>query len=403
VLLDLIKGEAPDAEYFAGPRASFIKHQNVLWMALLCVGAFLSVRLLGVSFVPAVAAAVLAQLVFFVYPGMRSIGLDSLFSEIPATALLVFGSYLVTLAFMSRRLAAAAWAGVCFGLLALTKSAMLYVFFGAVVCIVAVGALFARDRWQQGLAALTLMLVCCGLVVAPWMYRNYSLFDRFQISERGGMALLTRALNNEMTSEEYQGAFYAWAPKPLRPWVGSALGFGPQDLKLGGRLQRLADVLGDDDRAAQMGRPDLAITFYMRGRAERTRAIIDSARANHPHPDGAADQELAQRGLRLISGNLLRHLEVTIPILWRGAVVTLPILILSLGYALLRRRADLVVYLLPSLGCVLFYALLTPFEVRYGTVVLSIAIVLLFALAAGWRNRSSVPLEKPLQSTQSVG
>ena len=87
----------------------------------------------------------------------------------------------------------------------------------------------------------------------------------------------------------------------------------------------------------------------------------------------------------------LKHIAMSIPFLWRGAGLIFPLLALVACYAAVARRSDLVVYILPVLGLVLFYALATHFHPRYGQPMLPVTIVGVLALSHAvvrhWINR----------------
>jgi hypothetical protein len=93
---------------------------------------------------------------------------------------------------------------------------------------------------------------------------------------------------------------------------------------------------------------------------------MDYAAAGHPHPDIAAEQRLYTQATVLIAAHPWRHLALTVAFMWRGAVIAFPILVIGLAFAFWRKRFDLVLFLLPSFGLVLIYALFTPFFWRYG-------------------------------------
>jgi hypothetical protein len=227
-------------------------------------------------------------------------------------------------------------------------------------------------RRQIGMPAtgLLLMVVSFGAVLSPWLYRNWQQFGVLEIAERSGSVLMLRAAKDDMTPVEYLGAFYVWAPKPIRPLAGQVLGFGPQDLMRGGRLQRLnrnaSDFLADDIAAERNGRPEDAISFYHKTRAELYRLRAQFIAAGHPHPDIATDEILRNRALEHVRSHPWRHLAATLPFLWRGAALPLPLLLCALAYGLWRRRYDLVLFCLPAFGAVMLYGLLTHFIIRYG-------------------------------------
>jgi len=77
--------------------------------------------------------------------------------------------------------------------------------------------------------------------------------------------------------------------------------------------------------------------------------------------------------MQLILAHPLRHLANTVSNLWRGAFFSFPLLLIAIAYAWRHRDVALATLMLRALGMVLFYALLTPFYVRYGLPELPIA------------------------------
>jgi hypothetical protein len=230
--------------------------------------------------------------------------------------------------------------------------------------------------------------LCAGVlvVVVPWMGRNWVLFQQAQISQRGGLVLYTRALMDQVTPTEYKGTFYVWARPALRPIVGSVLGFGPEDLSMGGRLQRLNDDLGTDihehDMKAELaGRPSDAITLHRQARAERVRLQQEYEQKGADYPEVAADSAMSREAVAIIKKSFWQNLALAVPLMWRCAPLIFPALLLTFGYSLWSRNYLLTLFSLPGLGLVIFYALVTHFEPRpaivaHSTAVIAVVVVL---------------------------
>lgn len=379
VLIDAAMGKADLASYLVGERAQFLKYQNVVWLLLLSVTAGWAILLFTSSFPLALFGALVAG-----WP-LRN-DLDRLYTEPVTAALLLLTSVLLALAVSREHRAWMLAAGLSFGVLALVKAAMLYVFIGTVAVLIGAYLLPAfRPYIRSGFPGLVLLIVSFALVVAPWMYRNAQEFDTFQIADRGGVVLMVRAEKDRMTAEEYLGAFYVWSHPRVKSLVGAMLGFSENDLERGGRLQRLNRAAGSsfaaDDRDADLaGRPDDAISFYRRGRAERVKLDRELEEAGHPSPGTAAEAILQSRALRMIMDDPFKHLATTIPFLWRGAAISFPIFIAVLAYCLWQRRNGFACFVLPSFGMVMFYALFTHFIPRYGEPAVPVAVVSAFVL-----------------------
>ena len=390
--IDALHGRATMPEYFEGTRARLVKLTNVLWMLLLCASAYAAIHLLTGSLALGLVGVVLVNLPLPLVPsGFAGLGIDSLNSDLPAAALLVGGSALLAAGLSEARTGRCLAAGALFGALALVKASFLYVFVGIVASVLVVGVIaVCRDRrWWIARNGLVLT-ACFAAVVAPWMLRNHLQFGTYSIAERGGVVLLIRAVKDQMTAEEYRGAFYVWAPYGIRPAVGRLLGFQSRDLDRGGRLQRLnrypsADFHADDVAAERAGRPDLAISYYRKARAQRVQLNreIGSALGSLE-----VDRRLQERALDMIAQHPWRHLAVTVPVLWRGAFVTFPVLVVGLAVAWRRRDLRLVTFLWPAMGLVLFYGLLSHFIPRYGVPVTPVGIVALLAVASAGFSQS---------------
>jgi len=230
------------------------------------------------------------------------------------------------------------------------------------------------------------------VITVPWMLRNYVQLGRFAISERAGVVMMQRAVLNEMTDEEYVGAFFAFAPhNVLQSIVGRVTGFDQRDLQAGGRLQRLnhqASAFSEADLAAEReGRPDDAVAYHRAARAWRPKIESELRSAGHENVSLLADAQLKQRASTMIRQNLPGHAAYILVGLWRGALFSLPILAAALFYAMRTRRCDVAFIALPPIGLIAIYALATNFETRFSNPVLPVTVTLAFVLlAAGWRR-----------------
>jgi hypothetical protein len=204
-----------------------------------------------------------------------------------------------------------------------------------------------------------------------------------------------------MTAEEYLGSFYAWAPGLPGP-IGAVLGYSEADLEEGGRLQRLnrseTSSFAERDLAAERaGDPDAAISYYRKARATRVKLERELAAQGVASPGVEADRILLDEAIAMILSHPVRHVVMMIPFIWRGALTTFVVLLACLIYALCVRRAETLLFVLPSFGTLSFYALLTHFIARYSVPVVPVAIVAgLILAAAAWqlrfrRSRVEVP------------
>ena len=402
-IIDTIAGESPPESYFSGKRLQYLKYQNLFWLALLSIGTFWIARNLTYSFYVGLFAVMLVNVPFRPHypPGL----IDDLMTEIPSAGILVVASGALAIAFSRGSPWLFALSGFMFGALTLTKAVGLYVYIAMVVVLTCM-YLMRRPMMPSKMLAreLALLIVPFVCVVAPWMVRNHFQLGTFEITQRAGFALEERSLEDQMSAQEYLGSFYVWAPPILKSHLGDWLGFSPNDLLAGGRLQRLDD--NPDSALSQTelpleeaGLPEKTVTFYRHGRAELWRLQEKFRAAGRPFPDVDSDATAKKNALAVILSHPWHHLALTVPLLWRSSIETTPILIGALAFAIWQRRYDLVLFVLPALGMVAAYALSSPFVPRYDVPMHLIAILLLPIFANlmfdTWvdRRRSSRPTQ----------
>jgi hypothetical protein len=380
-LIEGMLGPADAGAYFNGPRLQYLKYQNLLWLALLCFGVFQGIEVILGSRPVAWVGAALASVVFSANSWAAGM-IDDLYTDLPAAAVLVVASAVLARGVAHKDLRSCVLAGVLFGCLTLIKAAMLYVFVAMVAILAVIHLVYARRAGlHRGLRYVALATLAFGCTVTPWMLRNRVELGTFQVAQRAGVVLWVRAVKDMMTPEEYLGSFYVWAPGKLQAQIGKLLGFGPADLQKGGRLQHLnrsenSDFAASDLEAERNGRPQDAVSYYRRARAERVRLGRELVSQGAPNPEVLADQLLQKKAIAVIREHPLRHLATTIPFAWRGAALALPMLLVGLALALRSRRYDCALFVLPAFGLVMFYALLSHFIPRYSMPVRPVMLVL---------------------------
>lgn len=389
LIVDALVGRADSLEdYFSGDRARYLKYSNVLWMLLLVAGVYCAVRFLTGSTTLAVVGMVLMNLKVPATPtSVAALGIDELMSDLAAAAIMVWASLLLVRALRDSRRLHFAITGAVFGLLALVKAAFLYVVAGVVVGTLVLSALNrwqTSDKWRVAAAQTLILTACFAVVVLPWMLRNYAQLGVFGIAERGGVVLLMRAEKDRMNAVEYRGAFYVWAPPKLQSFFGSIFGFSREDLQRHGRLERLnreinTPFFAHEMEAEMAGRPDDAVTFYHKARAQRVQLLREYAAMSTP-PERTVDEVLQERAMNMILDRPGKHLATTVPFLWRGAFTVFPILMIALLYSAYRRRVTIAAFVLPAFGLVMFCALLTHFPARYSVPTVGVAISVLLAM-----------------------
>jgi 4-amino-4-deoxy-L-arabinose transferase-like glycosyltransferase len=385
---DLLLGRAEAGAYFSGSRARLIKDQNTIWMCLLWLGVFGVTRLFTGSFWAALLAACIA-----LRPFLNDTHVNNLTTELLAGVFLMFGTLALVCGVARRSVVLIALAGLLVGMFALCKAAGMYVAAGLVLVLLlraTYGPEAVSLRRRAGIAAV--LAVCSAGVVAPWLFRNVVNFGVFQIAERGGLAVYTRALLNQMSSVEFEGTFFAWARPGLQPAIGRLLGFTESDLSLGGRLQRLNERIGSDvdkvgGAAEDAGRPEAAVSFWRQGRAKREALETQLQEQGVRYPSIVADRMMQKDGLKRIVGAPLSSLKLTVPLLWRAGISTTIILVAAVIYALRARRYLLLTALTPAVILLGLYGLATDFLPRYAVLcqptAVSALVVVVYAL---WRQ-----------------
>jgi hypothetical protein len=386
--IDLEK-DGPVEDLYSGELAAKIKHVNLLWAFLAMVAIGLSTQQLTGSFWLALAAILTSKAFFIDYQ------INDLYTELPAGALLSTASLFWLLSIKRDRAVFFALAALAMGALCLAKAAFLYIALIAIALLA--GYQLLRGSWtvQKALQYSLLMVAGIALVVVPWMMRNYQQFGRFEIAQRGGNVLLTRAYKSQMNFTEFRGSFYYWAPAALYEEVGALLGYSQEDLHLGGSLVRLNRQLSEDT--------DPIIPFYQRVFPEWATLFQHYIEQGADDPIFAVEQDMQHMATEIILSNPIAYLRATISFAWRGIWSfggvawpqhdTIPTpdrevvfgslpwrisitLLNGLSYlsllalpllALRWRRADLLSFALLPLGRIAFYALLTHNLPRYNS------------------------------------
>jgi len=343
------------------------------------------------------ALAIVGSWIYFVY---GELGWQH--TELPAALFMALAAACCIWLQRSLRISAALLAGVMLGALALTKASALYV---AVVAIpmlaLAQIALNGTAVWRAA-ALYGLMGLAFAATITPWMLRNYVQFGDFAISQRGGEVLLIRAVKNQMTPDEYAGAFYVYAPPGLQKAVFERLlGFDASDIEEGGRYSRLNRNLPSDKAALHAHDYEHLVSYYQRAKWTIPQAIRkDLAAQGLPLTAyGAAAHAYA---MHMIEEAPLKHLTMTLPFAWRGLwgmgdawklnlAVYLALLALPLA-AIFTRRMDWFALSIVANGFFWFHALLTHFIPRYSEPLVPLAILSLLVLVHALYLRAAARL-----------
>jgi hypothetical protein len=361
---------ATDDAYFEGARARLLKSQNVLWMGVLLAVFFIAIRQLTSSSPAAWVGVALLHLSLMGQENTLYL-VDSLYTEAQATALLTLGSFLLARGMFRKHWLMVAAAGVLFGLLALVKAIFLYVFIGLIVATagaVLLGWMPAPKK--GGLGKVLILGLCFSVVVIPCMLTNYRMSGTFAITSHGGEVLYVRAIKDRMSAVEARGALFYWAPWPVNGVLRRAFGFDRGAEEAGGPLQRLnrsgdSSFAASDMEAERTGRPDLAVSYYRQARAEESRLELLFQREGFADFEIRAERAVQKKALQMIGEQPVRHLLMTPLFLWRGAFYPFPILVLALLLSVRKRQFEQALFVIPALGMVLLYGLVSHYIPRY--------------------------------------
>lgn len=356
-----------------GAPSRYLKQINLVWVALLLVGAALQLSRL----LPRAARRIGIPLgVLLVHAVAVEPFVDTNLTELPAAALLVWAGLAAQSMVYRRGWVSAGLLGALLGMAALTKASMLYVGITFLVVLAVLSLLREGRRVLPLLAAAGVALVVMGLVVGPWSARNAANFETWSIADRGGLSLWYRAIYEDATPYEIRGSWYYFSPLPLQPTVARILDVRPDDLD--GSLRRVHSLHPDESEER--------LSFYSQarnGRSERSQELRATGDLTWSQSTVIADQELFARGLEVLRRDPVMFVRTTPLFLWRGTwavksapAVPVPILALlnPLGMMVLlgaavsavaRLRLEHFAVVGLSAGVVGFSALLTLYEPRF--------------------------------------
>lgn len=122
-----------------------------------------------------------------------------LYSEILAVFLILLSIFSLTKAIKKQSLLWYCISGFTLGISALCK-AIMFPFFGVV--LLSLFYLLKNEVSRKKLQLLLSFSLCFAIIVSPWIVRNYLVFNKAEISLRGGKVLLTRAQKLDYGTEE---------------------------------------------------------------------------------------------------------------------------------------------------------------------------------------------------------
>ncbi|MEQ9344962.1 MAG: hypothetical protein RIG26_00830 [Thalassospira sp.] len=272
--------------------------------------------------------------------------------------------------------------GLTFVWLAFTKA--IYIYFLPIAVLVGfMFVLMSKNNWRASVAKLAVFTIVAATPIALWMDRNNDITGSYQFTDsRGGIALSTRVVFNDMDLTDYLAAFTYWTRGAGDGWAEKLFP---------------ADVVKPFGWYEEDG-------YYLRGQlgfGKRVTQLINSEGLSYTEANDRAEQELKDA----ILSRPIKHLATTLPLIYRGiwidefAAVTFPAFIVLLAVALRRRNGLLIAVLLPSLFSLLFYAAFSLNVARYQMTALP-GFAIAFAFLAmwartqiqNWRDRKNLPM-----------
>jgi hypothetical protein len=237
---------------------------------------------------------------------------------------------------------------IVFVWLAFTKA--IYIYFLPVALIAGLFiAVLSRNAWRSSISKLIVFAIVAITPIFLWMDRNHDITGRYQFTDsRGGIALSTRVVFNEMGLIDYLAAFTYWTRGAGDGWAEDL--FPPEVVQPFGWYEKDG--------------------YYLRGQLgfdKRVNEIIEKDGLTRLEAQDQAEKELKDA----ILGHPIKHIVTTLPLIYRGiwidefAVITFPAFIALLVYAMRRRQTILIVVLLPSLFSLVFYAAFSLNLARY--------------------------------------
>ena len=164
---------------------------------------------------------------------------DRLYTELPEVALMLLAAWSAVRFVRGKTKPRALWLGVALGLLALCKASFLYIGLGFILLLLVTDrAKHFRPRpgkpaWRDFVLTYAMIALAMFATIAPWIVRNAVVFGNPQIASGTDVSVL--GIRLLLMEQPLLGQLYLYSPKK---WlVGPLTGYGPDDLKPGGRLE----------------------------------------------------------------------------------------------------------------------------------------------------------------------
>lgn len=322
IYLTMLDGYFGDFEYhdlLEGSLTYSVKLINLFWIFWGLLAVFLVAEMASKSPSVGLASVFLSHVFFFNCP----LWIDTLYTELPAAALLAWVAYLSMLSITHKSRVIKVLLGLMVGLLILTKGIFLYAF-AFIISVLILLSMRPRGQARERLLGVAMIAIACVVSLAPWAWRNHTVLGSPTVSTmRGGGVIYYRSMLNEMNGDEVKGTYYLNGPYLYR-LIADRIGWGPVrgDFDLGGRWARLnigPSRFQESDRVARLGgHPEATISFHQKASAVFVKKINRYKEINEKTPELMADKEMGREGMHSILTHLDRHLMMSIPFFWQG-------------------------------------------------------------------------------------
>lgn len=213
---------------------------------------------------------------------------------------------LVILAFNKAKTSVFAISGLVLGVLVLTKAHFMFLWF--LLAVYFVFFLLRGFEFRDIIKKVSIFIIAYWILVFPWMYRNYTHFNSFYITNRGGIVLNTRVEYNKMNLKEYILSF----------------GYFSQIDFINNALLKTKYFKNDDIERLNRNNPN---GFYETSKKYRKNM------GKHIRSDKVScDRQLTRESINWIISHPLKHLAVSIPLGILGISYSNNLFSLILGY-----------------------------------------------------------------------
>jgi hypothetical protein len=336
---------------------AFWRFLAVFFVFMLCWELFSGTALAALVSLTCIA---ISELVFFSHP----IIVDRLYTELPASALLLIASWCAVRYVRQASLLSALYLGIALGALALTKAAFLYVGIAFVALLLVMDLVKtvreADKSWRSLATFYAIIVLAFAGTLAPWLVRNHIQFGTAQIVERGELVLAVRTL---LTEQPLLGGLYAYSPWMLKKHlVGPLTGYKKADLKPGGRLH---DLVTAKSRRNETFKQRMEADGFEGDRKEWLNQVAFAYIAQHPLRYVASIGVFAYKGMWFMIYGRFFYFNLIAVLLFVGVFI----------WALLSGNRTLVAAFGLSFGSFLFISVFTHALTRYNAPITPIVII----------------------------